>query len=78
MFHSFASPEIALVIVAISFQATHDIYAVGPFLKCSQKMYDINLSGTGKSDDFNVCRIIEPHGTCQVRCRIPSIITTKC
>jgi hypothetical protein len=35
MFHPFTSPEISLVIVAVSFQATHDIYAVGPFLNGS-------------------------------------------
>jgi hypothetical protein len=78
MFHPFTSPEIAFVIVAIPFQTAHHINPVGPFLKCPQKMYDINLSGTGKSNDFNACRIIESHGTCQVRSGISSVITTKC
>jgi hypothetical protein len=78
MLHPFTSSVIPLVIMACSFETANNVNPVGPFLDRPQKVYDIDLSGTGQSDDFNACRIIESHGTCQVRGGISSVITTKC
>jgi hypothetical protein len=77
MVHPFTGSVVAFVIMTCSFETADNINPVSPFLDSPQKMYDINLSGTGKSNDFNIRRIIYSHGTCQVRGGISSVITTK-
>jgi hypothetical protein len=40
-------------------------------------MNDIHFPGTRNPDNFNACRITQPHRTCQVRSGISSEIAAK-
>jgi hypothetical protein len=77
LFHPFSGPEVTAVVMAISFHTSHRIYAVRSFFKGVEDVKDIQFPGAGKENDFNIRRILQSHGTCQVRCRIPSETAAK-
>ena len=58
VFNPLAGSKVALVIVACPFQAADHIDTVGTFLNCSEKVHEIDFSGTRHPDNFYVCRVI--------------------
>jgi hypothetical protein len=63
--------------MAFALQAPDDAGTVGTFFKCAQDMNDIDLAGTRNTNNFDICRIIQSHRTCQVRGGISSEIAAK-
>jgi hypothetical protein len=53
--------------MAGAFQAADNIDTVGTLLNGAQQVPDINLPGTGNSNNFYVRRVLKSHRTCQVR-----------
>ena len=78
LFHPFARPDITAVVSAFSFPTTQHIDAISPFLKGPEEMNEIYLAGTWNADDIYIVRVLKTNGTCQVRGRIPSCLTTEC
>ena len=63
--------------MAFSFQASRKIYSVHAGLKSLEDGQDIHSSRAGHFNDFNECRVIEPHRTCQVRSAVRSELATE-
>jgi len=77
MVDTLAGPEIAFIVMTAPLQATDHVSAVSPLLNRPHQMDDIDLAGTGQSNDFDIDGILESHGTCQVRSAVSSVLTTK-
>jgi hypothetical protein len=41
-------------------------------------MNNIDLPGAGHANNLDARRVFQSHGTCQVRCAVPSGIAAKC
>ena len=67
MVNPFPAPIIAFIIMTGPFQTADAINPIGTLLDGSQQMDHIYFSGTGDQDDLDIGRILESHGTCQVR-----------
>lgn len=63
-----ASSDRAIIKSAPTLGTSDDIYAVDSPANRTQDIDDLNASGTGDPDHMHRRRIIQSHGTCQVRC----------
>jgi hypothetical protein len=63
--------------MAGALQASDDIGPVGTLLDGPEQVQGIHFSATWHPNDLYVCRVVQSHGTCQVRGGVPSIITAK-
>jgi hypothetical protein len=77
LFHPFAGAEIPIVEAAIAFQTPDDVNSVGAFLERVEHVDNIHFSGAGHADNPNVSRILETHGTCQVRSGVSSEVAAE-
>ncbi len=77
MLNPLTTPKIPLVIVAGPLQASNAVDPIRAFLNGAQQMNDVNLAGAGHQNNFHISRVIQSHGTCQVRGGIPSVLATK-
>ena len=63
--------------LALPFHAAYHIDAVGALFKGAKQVDHVHLPGAGHNDDSDVRRVLEPHGTCQVRGRVPSELAAE-
>ena len=54
------------------------IDTIGAILYGFEQVKDIHPAGAGHIDDLDVTRVVQSHGTCQVRSRVSSVHTTEC
>jgi hypothetical protein len=77
MLYPVTRSDVPVRIMAISFHASYYIDAVRSLFKGMEDMKDIYFAGAWNDNNFNIRRILQSHGTCQVRSRISSETTTK-
>ena len=78
LFNPSAGHQIARVIMTLTLQAADDTGAVDASFKGAHHMDDIDLPGAWNANNFHVRRILQSHGTCQVRCGVASEIAAEC
>ena len=78
MVNSFPTPEISLVVMAVALKTADTKNTVGTLLKTSEQVHHIHFAGAGNADYFYIRWVRQPHRTCQVRSRVPSVVATKC
>jgi hypothetical protein len=64
--------------VTISFHATDSIHAIRSLFEGMEDMKDIYLPRARNENDFYIRWVLQAHGTCQVRSRVPSETAAKC
>ena len=78
LFHPFSGPKVSPNEMAFAFFAPDHVDPVRALFKSTQNMVQIDLARAGHPHDLDVGRIIQPHGTCQVRGGVPSVVAGKC
>jgi len=63
--------------MTVTRQSTGYHYTAGAVLERSQNIDRINFCGAGYLDDFDLGRILHPHGPGQVRSSVGAIVTAE-